>query len=136
MIGTFETSRFVIMNHPKGKEVLKRIQNSYAENGLAVDQLVPLLKELRPYAIEIENPLLVKIIRMTYEHLEEYNDFLIRYVDDSLGEEVNDFGYLLQLIADPDNKYNKEDLQEYRDRLKMYPDVPVEEPEESEEDPV
>lgn len=97
------------------------------------EALISLLKELRPRAIEIENPLVTKILRMTYEHLAEYGDFLIAYVEPDEVGGVSNFEYMIQLLEDPDNKYNREELQSYRDRLKIYPEVPPPEEEEEED---
>ena len=44
-------------------------------NGIIINTIVDDLKELRPYAIEEKNPLLAKVIRLTYEHIETYQTF-------------------------------------------------------------
>jgi hypothetical protein len=113
------------MNDPQGREILDRIREIYRVNGPVVDQITPLLKEFRERAVKSDNPLVTKVSRLAYEHLESYGDFLIKYIDEDLEQEVSNFEYLLQLLGDPDNKYNKEDLQEMRDYLTAYPEVPV-----------
>lgn len=121
------------MNDAQAKEILGRIKATYKEKGMEPEALISLLKELRPRAIEIENPLVTKILRMTYEHLAEYGDFLIAYVEPDEVGGVSNFEYMIQLLEDPDNKYNREELQSYRDRLKIYPEVPPPEEEEEED---
>ena len=113
------------MNDPKGREILDRIREIYSAQGPVVDQIAPLLKEFREKAVKTDNPLVTKVSRLAFEHLETYGDFKVKYIYEDLEEEVSNFEYLLQLLGDPDNKYNKEDLQEMRDYLLDYPEVPV-----------
>lgn len=102
-------------------------------NGIIINTIVDDLKELRPYAIEEKNPLLAKVIRLTYEHIETYQTFDIPIPEDEPLEdfeadnpEANDvdpkesLDYLLSLIAESNNKLNEIDLKEYRDNLIAY----------------
>lgn len=110
------------------------------QNGIITNTVVADLKKLRPYAVEEEQPLLAKIIRLTYEHIEEYETFAIGIpedepIEDEEGESLkNDevegddpehdpaesFLYLLNLISDPDNKTNRLDMRAYVEQLKEY----------------
>ncbi len=122
---TFARKYSIDMNDPQGRDILDRIREIYRANGPVVDQITPLLKEFRERAVKSDNPLVTKVSRLAYEHLQSYGDFLVKYIDEDLEQEVSNFEYLLQLLGDPDNKYNKEDLQEMRDYLTAYPEVPV-----------
>ncbi len=113
------------MIDPQGRELLERIRSAYRQPERDVPALVEMLKEFRQYGLKAENPLVTKVSRLAYEHLEANGDFLVRYVDEDLESAVSNFEYLLQLLADPDNKYNREDLQAFRDYLLAYPEVPV-----------
>ncbi len=113
------------MIDPAGRTLLEDIRSAYQSEPRDIPAIVDKLKQFRAYGLKAENPLVTKVSRLAYEHLEEHGDFLVRYVDEDLGEEVSDFVYLTQLLADPDNKYNREDLQAFRDYLKAYPEVPV-----------
>lgn len=113
------------MNDPKGREILERIREIYRQQGPDVAQITPLLMQFRELAVQADNPLVTKVARLACEHLESYGDFMVKYIDEDLEQEVSNFEYLLQLLSDPANKYNKEDLQEFRDYLMTYPEVPV-----------
>lgn len=102
-------------------------------NGIIINTLVEDLKNLRTIIIEEEeNPLLAKVLRLTYEHIEEFKGFEIPVPDDEPleeGEEAPEntaetgqesLDYLLSLVADPENKINKIELREYVNALNTY----------------
>ncbi|MDX1752965.1 MAG: hypothetical protein R3259_07250 [Salinimicrobium sediminis] len=121
------------MENQKAQKLLNKIQRDLMRNGIIINTIVDDLKELRPYAIEEKNPLLAKVIRLTYEHIETYQTFDIPIPEDEPLEdfeadnpEANDvdpkesLDYLLSLIAESNNKINEIDLKEYRDNLIAY----------------
>ena len=101
-------------------------------NGLIVNTIVDDLKNLRPFAVEEEDPLLAKVIRLTYEHIDTYQTFDIPIPDDepideneevSSSPEVNpeeSLDYLLSLMNDTSIKNNEIDLREYSRALQDY----------------
>lgn len=101
-------------------------------NGLINNTIVNDLKDLRPFAVEEEDPLLAKVIRLTYEHIESYQTFDIPIPEDEPldeNEEVSaspDFSpeesldYLLSLMSDTSIKNNEMDLREYSIALEEY----------------
>jgi hypothetical protein len=60
---------------------------------------------------------LTKIVRLTYEYLENNNEFDILLDDYEEDAEVNSFEYLMQLVAAYDNNYNRDELNEYKTKL-------------------
>src|SRR5660398_274682 len=113
------------MKNPKGHKLLDKIQRNLMRNGIIINTIVEDLKELRPYAIEDENPILAKVIRLTYEHIENYQAFNIPIPEDEPldeNEEVSDspefdpqesLDYLLSIMLDTTIKNNQMDLREY-----------------------
>ncbi len=102
-------------------------------NGIITNTLVDDLKELRPYAVEEQNPLLAKVIRLTFEHIEEYQTFDIPIPEDepvegfegeneetSAVDPQESLDYLLSLMAEPKNKVNALELREYSNNLIAY----------------
>lgn len=103
-------------------------------NGIIINTLVEDLKELRKLIVEENIPLLAKVIRLTYEHIEENEAFNIAIPDDEPleeGEEVEtvveeqvtgqeSLEYMFSLMADHDNKVNELELREYVKSLKEY----------------
>ncbi len=119
------------MKNPKAQKLIDKIQRDLLRNGLIVNTIVEDLKQLRPFAIEEENPLLAKVIRLTFEHIEENETFEIPIPDDEPlddEEEVTEtesspqesLDYLLSLMHDTTIKNNVIDLREYSRALAEY----------------
>ena len=120
------------MKNPKGYKLLNKIQRNLMRNGIIINTIVEDLKELRPYAVEDENPLLAKVIRLTYEHIENYQAFNIPIPEDEPldeNEEVAEssefdpqesLDYLLSIMLDTTIKNNQMDLREYSIDLQNY----------------
>lgn len=120
------------MKNPKALKLVDKIQRDLMRNGLIVNTLVADLKQLRPFAIEEENPLLAKVIRLTYEHIEATNSFEIAIPDDEPLDELDEestatestpqesLDYLLSLMHDTTIKNNVIDLREYSSALTEY----------------
>lgn len=123
------------MESKKAQKLIDKILSELDHAGIILNTLVDDLKELRKYALEQQNPLLVKVLRLTYQHLEENETFLIPIPDDEPieeeGEEVmatdngdhdpkESLAYLVALFKDVNNKMNILDLRAYRDALNEY----------------
>ena len=112
------------MENPTAQKLIHKIQLDLFKNGFNTDSLVTDLKKLREYALEEQNPVLVKAIRLAYEHIEENGAFLIGIPDDeplegenenteinvSSENNVESLEYLLSLFNDLKNKKNISDL--------------------------
>lgn len=97
------------------------------KDGIDVEALVPKLKKLREYALQEEDPLVTKSIRLTYEYLEENNayDVEAQYEEDEDGgeypleiEDNENLIYFLNLLKDYEHKINREEIKDYRTALK------------------
>ncbi|KGO90010.1 hypothetical protein [Flavobacterium suncheonense] len=122
------------MENPTAQKLIHKIQLDLFKNGFVAETLVADLKKLREYALEEQNPVLVKAIRLAYEHIEENGAFLIGIPDDEPLEgetenaEVNvssennleSLEYLLNLFTDLKNKNNISDLREYNKAFQAY----------------
>lgn len=123
------------MENLEGNKLIVKIQRDLAKSGIVKDNLVKDLKELRNFALAEQDPTLTKVIRLTYEHLEQTGTFSIPIPADEAvveGEEpevmdMEDFDnkrdsldYLLSLMLDRKNPTNRQDLEEYRDMLKDF----------------
>ena len=123
------------MENLEGNKLIVKIQRDLAKSGIVKDNLVKDLKELRNFALAEQDPTLTKVIRLTYEHLEQTGTFSIPIPADEAvveGEEpeimdMEDFdnkreslNYLLSLMLDRKNPTNRQDLEEYRDMLKDF----------------
>lgn len=122
------------MENTNALKLIKKIQSDLIANGLVVDNIVTDLKKLREFALLEEKPVLVKGIRLAYEHLLANEAFLISIPSDEPiedefeDEEINDepkndlesLQYLLSLFKDADNKHNLSDLREYNAKLQSF----------------
>ncbi|MBP2832698.1 hypothetical protein J8281_10925 [Aquimarina sp. U1-2] len=117
------------MENKKAIKLVDKILEDLDKNGITMDTLIEDLKQLRAYALQEEIPLVVKVLRYTYEHIEENNSFLIPIPDDEPVDEtseitnegtiepVESLKYLISLTKSVNNKTNVADLREYRDAL-------------------
>ncbi|MGB3775232.1 MAG: hypothetical protein WA951_08250 [Leeuwenhoekiella sp.] len=121
------------MKNPKAIKLLNKLIDDVDNNGIITNTAVDDLKKLRPYAVEEERPLLAKVIRLTFEHIEEYQTFAIDIPEEEPiegheeeldlrepSEPKESFLYLLNLIAEPENKSNRLDLRSYVNAMQEY----------------
>jgi hypothetical protein len=124
------------MKSKEGNKLINQIKKSLENKGVIDEEIITDLQTLRTYAVEENEPALAKLIRLIYEHIDQYGDFLISIPQDDIVdengelmedvEEEDDFNsvesldYVLSLILESDNKFNREEMNEYRDLLKSY----------------
>lgn len=98
------------------------------KNGILADGLIADLKELREIALKEADPLVVKVLRLTYEYLEEREAFDVQaqFEEDEEEneypieiEDLDNLLYLLNLLKSADHKINREEIKDYRTALKL-----------------
>jgi len=86
------------------------------------------LKELREQALKEQDPLVVKVLRLTYEYIVDRESFDVQaqYEEDEEGneypleiEDKENLLYLLTLLKNADHKINREEIKDYRGSLKQ-----------------
>ena len=96
------------------------------KSGVTAPNLVEDLKALREMALLEQDPLVVKLLRLTYEFLTENECFDVQaqYDEDEEGneypmeiEEKENLLYLLNLLKNADHKINREEMKDYRTAL-------------------
>ncbi len=117
-----DINRYTVENS-NAQKLIKQIQGEIISKGIDANTIIPELKKLREFALLEENPVVVKALRLAYEHIEKNNDFLIQIPSDEPVDEneINEFGstnteslnYLLSLMLDLENKHNILDLKDY-----------------------
>ena len=110
------------------KEKLGKIIQSVEQNGVQAENLIEDLKALREIAKMEKDPLVVKLLRFTYEYLQENGAFDVegQFEEDEEGnrfpvegiEDQENLVYLLSLLQNAEQKVNREELKDYRDALK------------------
>lgn len=113
---------------PDTVKLIDELKAFVEKKGIVKDEVVKKLMELRPHFIEQKEPLVTRVIRMTAEYIEEFEVFDLNLLadededgnieeeidmegEDSFNEVKENFIYLLDLFAHPDNVMNKEELQ-------------------------
>lgn len=110
------------------KAIIDSIKKTLAAEGISAN-VVAQLKELREYVkANLNEPGYVRMIRLAYENIEENGDYTFLYLQDDDGK--SNLDYLLDLFADYNNKYNREELQDVRNLMEGI--VPEEEEESAE----
>lgn len=106
------------MNAPETKKKLSDIQAAVKAGKLDNAALIAELKELREKVKDIDpDPLVVKVLRLTYEYMEANGEFNIQFLEEG-DNSMTDFEYLLGLIEHASNEYNREELRELATVLK------------------
>lgn len=107
---------------------LESIIKNVEKDGVKAANLIEDLKELREYALKEQDPLVTKVLRLSYEYIGENSSFDIQaqYEED---EEENEYPieiedndnllYLLTLLKNADHKINREEIKDYRSALKL-----------------
>jgi hypothetical protein len=124
---------FTLLENKKAVILIDKILVDLEKTGINTDVLIEDLKKLRTYALEEQVPLVVKVLRFAYEHIEKNNSFLIPIPDDepideeteiSKNEDTKDpvesLKYLVSLTKSLKNRTNISDLKEYRNALMEY----------------
>ena len=134
------------MESTEGNKLIEKLQKSLAKDGIKkIDAISEGLKELRPFALEEQDPTLTKVTRLTYEHIDANKTFSIPLPPEEAiapeleeGEEapeevemivstiesdddrVESLDYLFSLMLDRENADNIQDMFAYRDALKEF----------------
>ena len=108
----------------KLEDIIKNVE----KDGLKAKNLVEDLKELREYALKEQDPLVTKVLRLSYEFITENSAFNVQaqYEEDEEENEYpieiednENFLYLLNLLVRADHKVNREEIKDYRTALKQ-----------------
>lgn len=126
-----KNSSFAADRYKYMKPIIDKIKKTLATEGVGA-KVVEQLKELREYVkANLNEPGYVRMIRLAYENIEENaGDYTFLYLQDDDGKANLD--YFLDLLADYNNKYNREELQDIRNLMEGI--VPEEDEEETAEE--
>ncbi len=121
------------MENKNAIKLVDKILEDLDNNGINTDVLIDDIKALRTYALEAKVPLVVKVLRLTYEHIEATESFMIPMPDDEPIDEhdtvetddnttspIESLKYVIALVKNLNNQGNIADLKEYRDHLNAY----------------
>jgi hypothetical protein len=107
---------------------LESIIAKVEKDGVLASGLIDDLKGLREIALKEEDPLVVKVLRLTYEFIEDRQGFDVQgqFDEDEEGneypmeiEDQENLVYLLNLLLNAEHKINREEIKDYRSALKL-----------------
>jgi hypothetical protein len=113
----------VIAANKKLDSIIEKVE----KEGILAEGLTNELRELREFALKEQDPLVTKVIRLTYEYLEENEAYDVQgqFEEDEEGneypieiEDQENLLYLLNLLKNADHKINREEIKDYRTALK------------------
>lgn len=106
------------MTKNEAQRLCDKIARNFEKDNAAKSQTISDLNTLRNYFIEVKEPMLTKLVRLAYEYLENHGNFDIEIEDFNPEEaEQSTFEYFMELVMNYDNKYNREELAEFKARL-------------------
>jgi len=114
------------MKTQQANKKLDAIIADIEENGISIDTIDE-LKALRDLALKEDDPLITKVLRLTYEYIEENDAFDVeaQYEEDDEGnqypielDDEENLIYLLNLLKSSEHKINREEIKDYRTALK------------------
>lgn len=124
MLKVYKTYMKLATANSKLDEIITLVE----KKGVTADKLIANLKELRELALKEQDPLVTKVLRLTYEYLAEHENFEVeaQYDEDEEGNEYpieieakENLLYLLNLLKNADHKINREEIKDYRTALKL-----------------
>lgn len=115
------------MQNKQAIQLIEKIQKEISSKKHDFSSIIEDLKKVREITMDMNNPVLTKALRLSFEHLEVNNAFLIEIPnDDPIDEEsetekevystennLESFNYFLSLLVDCSKKNNLLDLKEY-----------------------
>jgi CO dehydrogenase/acetyl-CoA synthase beta subunit len=125
------------LENKKALKLIDSIVKTLESDQIVTDEVVEMVKELRPYAIEESLPVVAKTLRLVSEHVEENEVFAIPIpqdepiIDEETGEEVEPEAkdiitgsesliYLINLIKNSNNTANKAEIREYNRKMEAF----------------
>lgn len=94
------------------KQQIEAIKKTIDTEGIN-ENVVKQLQDLREwFKANLSEPGYVRMIRLAYENIEENGDYTFLYLEDEDGKA--NLKYFLELLADYQNKYNKDELIDVR----------------------
>lgn len=113
------------MKNDKAQKLYAGIIKDLEKGEVNVEKITKSIDELRVIAKELEDPLVLKTLRFIKEKLAKGNGFELEIESEEEEEGVelevpeNQLLYLFQLLVDSDNKYNREEIKQYRAALQL-----------------
>ena len=104
------------MKTVEANKILESLISDINKSGISPEKLIPQIQKVRDYATKEEDPLLLRGLRLIWQHLENNEEFQLAYLEDAETQEEN-LTYMLSLCIKSDNTYNRDELREMTNML-------------------
>jgi CO dehydrogenase/acetyl-CoA synthase beta subunit len=125
------------LENKKATKLIESIVKDLESNQIVTDDVVEMVKQLRPFAVEESLPVVAKTLRLVCEHIEENEVFAIPIpqdeplTDEETGEDIepeaseiitgsDSLLYLINLIKKSENPANKAEIREYNRKMEAF----------------
>lgn len=99
------------MQTEKANEILEKLATGIEKKGIQTDVLIPELQKVREFALQENDPLLARSLRVLWQHLENNEGFALAYLEDVESPEEN-LQHLINLYIKSGNTYNRDEIRE------------------------
>ncbi len=99
------------MQTEKANEILGKLATGIEKKGIQTDVLIPELQKVREIALQENDPLLARSLRVLWQHLENNEGFTLAYLEDVESQEEN-LQHLINLYIKSGNTYNRDEIRE------------------------
>lgn len=108
------------MQTTEANKILEGIVTETEKSGINVDKFIPLIQKAREYALQENDPLITRALRLLWQHLEGKEGFQLSFLEEAESQEEN-FNYFVNLCIKSDNTYNRDELREMTNMLQEMP---------------
>ena len=106
------------------KKMIVALKSAYKANKEVSPEMIEEMKALRELFKDLQQPTIVKSVRLTYEHIGIHGnlDNLSYWEEEEIEIDADNssFEYYLGLLTNPTNKYNREEIKELNILLKGF----------------
>ena len=104
------------MRTEKANSILEKVIKMVEKDGIVADKMISLLQEAREFALQENDPLVTRALRLAWQHLEANEAFTIDLAED-IEDETENFIYFLSLCVRCENEINRTELREMTNNL-------------------
>lgn len=125
------------LENKKALKLIDSIVKALESDQIVSDEVIEMVKELRPFVVAENLPVVAKTLRLVSEHVEENEVFAIPIpqdeplIDEETEEEIEPVNteiitgsesllYLINLIKKSDNPENKAEIREYNRKMEAF----------------
>jgi hypothetical protein len=104
------------MQTAAANKILDQLTQDIEKNGVRPEENIPLIQQIREFALKENDPLITRALRLLWQHLESNGAFQLTFLEEAETQEEN-LLYMLNLCKKSENTYNRDELREMTNML-------------------